>query len=134
MMHQNARVILARSRPCKVEICVNILHCKKINDLLFYKKKTKYEAIASTHLFFPIATETSGVFGPDAYEILYDLARQIKATRLTRRHTFSNKYLLWCREAMQHLFVWVYWFRLTCSVVIYVLNCVCLELNFRPRY
>ncbi|KAL5463170.1 hypothetical protein EMCRGX_G032047 [Ephydatia muelleri] len=44
------------------------------------KKKIKYAAIAQTHLFYPIAIKTSGVFGPDAYDILCDLARQIKAT------------------------------------------------------
>ena len=38
------------------------------------KKKTKYEAIAQIHLFYPIALETSGVFGPDTYAILCDLA------------------------------------------------------------
>lgn len=42
------------------------------------KMKTKYETIAQTHLFCPIAIETSGVFGiPDAYAILCDLARRI---------------------------------------------------------
>ena len=40
----------------------------------------KEEAIAQTHLFYPIAIETSGVFGPAAYEILCDLARRIRAT------------------------------------------------------
>ena len=39
---------------------------------------TKYETIAQTHLFCPIAIETSGVFGPVASTILRDLARQIK--------------------------------------------------------
>ena len=44
------------------------------------KKKTKYETIAQMYLFCPIAIETSGVFGPDAYAILCDLARRIKDT------------------------------------------------------
>ena len=44
------------------------------------QKEAKYETIAPTHLFCPIAIETSGVFGPDAYAILCDLARRIKDT------------------------------------------------------
>eukprot|EP00731_Ephydatia_muelleri_P015335 Em0008g1055a len=51
-----------------------------VATLVEWKKKTKYEAIAQTHLFYPIAIETSGVFGPAAYEILCDLARRIRAT------------------------------------------------------
>ena len=39
---------------------------------------TKYESIARTHLFCPIAIETSGVFVPDASAILHNLARRIK--------------------------------------------------------
>ena len=42
------------------------------------KKMTKYQTIARTHLFCPIAIKTSGVFGPDAYAILRDLAHLIK--------------------------------------------------------
>ena len=37
-------------------------------------KKTKYDAIVRTHLFYLIAIETSGVLGPNAYEIVCDLA------------------------------------------------------------
>ena len=43
-----------------------------------WKKMTKYETTAQTHLFCPIAIETSGVFDPVASTILHDLARQIK--------------------------------------------------------
>ena len=45
------------------------------------------------HVFCPIAIETSGVFGPDAYAILCDLARRIKDTssESTQRHTSSKK-------------------------------------------
>ena len=39
------------------------------------EKMTKYETIARTHLFCPIAIETSGVFGPDASAIVRDLPR-----------------------------------------------------------
>ena len=39
---------------------------------------TKYKTIAQTHLFCPIAIETSGVFGPVASAILHDLAPHIK--------------------------------------------------------
>ena len=42
------------------------------------KKELNNDTIARTHLFCPIAIETSGVFGPDASAIMYDLARQIK--------------------------------------------------------
>ena len=101
------------------------------------KKKTKYKAVAQTHLFYPIAIETSGVFGqvaqthlfyPIAIEtsgvfgqvaqthLLYPIAietsgvfgqvaYEILCIWLTKskphptRHTFSNKYLLRCREA-----------------------------------
>ena len=74
-----------------------------------WKKMTKYETTAQTDLFYPIAIETSGVFGPVASTILCDLARQIKdvsndaCMNQTQGHTCSKKFLLRCRGAMQHL-------------------------------
>ena len=45
-----------------------------------HKKKTKYEMLTKTRLFYySIVIETSGVFGPDAYTILCDLACRIKS-------------------------------------------------------
>ena len=56
------------------------------------KKMTKYETIAQTYLFCPIATETSDVFGPVASStILQDLARQIKGVS---KEPNSRAYLL----------------------------------------
>ena len=66
------------------------------------EKMTKYETIAQTHLFCLIAIETSGVFGPVASTILRNLARQIKDVS-NQGHTCSKKFLLRCREAMEHL-------------------------------
>ena len=43
-----------------------------------WKKMTKYETIARTHLFCSIAIETSGVCGPEASAIPCDLAHRIK--------------------------------------------------------
>ena len=55
-------------------------------------------------IFYPIAIETSGVFDPDAYTILCDLARRIKVTvhpmNQTQMLPCSNRFLLLCSEAM----------------------------------
>ena len=88
------------------------------------KKKIKYAAIAQTHLFYPIAIKTSGVFGPDAYDILCDLACQIKATsnkpNLTAYLFQQISVVVQRGNAIRSR---VCWFRF---VVIYVMNCVCL--------
>ena len=69
------------------------------------KKMTKYKIRARTHLFCPIAIETSGVFGPDASAILRDWLAESKMYPVsqTQGHTCNKKFLLWRREAMQHL-------------------------------
>ena len=63
---------------------------------------TKYETIAQTDLFRPIAIETSGVFGPGTSAILCDLAHRIKDISI-EPNSKANMYLLRCRGAMQHL-------------------------------
>ena len=41
-------------------------------------KKTKYQSLCQTHLFVPVAIETSGVFNHEAMEFLQDLRRQME--------------------------------------------------------
>ena len=43
------------------------------------KKKSKYTDLLVTHHFVPISTETSGVFGPEAYSLFKELGHRLKA-------------------------------------------------------
>ena len=81
-------------------------------------KKTKYEAIARTHVFYLIAIETSGVFGRDAYEILCVLARQIKAATSNERHIPFPTNICCGAERQCSICFRVCWFRFRFSVVI----------------
>ena len=44
------------------------------------KKKAKYAHLEASHCFFPVATETLGVFGPEAHCFIRDLGRRIADT------------------------------------------------------
>ena len=58
-----------------------------------WKKMTKYQTIALTHLFCPIAMETSGVFGPDTSAIVRNLAHQIKDVSSEQNSIFQKKFM-----------------------------------------
>ena len=44
------------------------------------RKATKYSSLSSTHHFIPIAIETSGAFGQEAFAFFRDLGNRIKQT------------------------------------------------------
>ena len=82
---------------CKVMMKIFCLDQEK-NQII---NKTSW----ATHLFCPIAIETSGVIGPDTTAKLHDLASQIKdvSSEPNSKAYLFKKILLRCRVAMQHL-------------------------------
>ena len=44
------------------------------------RKRAKYQALTHTHIFTPVAVETSGACGPDALSLFRDIAGRISST------------------------------------------------------
>ena len=68
----------------------SIREARAVAELVEIKKKNKYLTIARTHHFVPVVVETSGAFGPDALQLLMDIARRIRAVT---REIKSRAYL-----------------------------------------
>ena len=52
-------------------------------------KTQKYRSLADSHIFVPLAVETSGIFGSHAFSFLYDLGKRIS------KYIYSSIYLLY---------------------------------------
>mgnify|MGYP007032683066 CR=1 FL=1 len=68
-------------------------------------KSEKYKDLPCDHMFMPIATETSGVFGPRTIQFLKDLGRRIRALTGEPKSTMTlfSGWLWQFREAMPSL-------------------------------
>ena len=55
------------------------------------KKRDKYLFLSQIHLFVPVAVETSGVFGPDAFELFREIGGRIRTLTLEEN---SRAYLI----------------------------------------
>ena len=55
------------------------------------KKRDKYQFLSQTHHFVPVAVETSGVFGPDAFELFREIGGRIRTLTLEKN---SRAYLI----------------------------------------
>ena len=66
-----------------------IREAQAVAELAEIKKKNKYLTIARTHYFVPVVVESSGAFGPDALQLLTDIARRIRAvTRVIKSRAY----------------------------------------------